>query len=112
MARILLAAAAAAAAAAALALPASAATTVTVTMTDYHFALSATSVPHGVVVFKLTNAGGLPHDFSIAGTHSPMLTPGSTRTLRVTFGKAGSYAYRCLVTGHAAIGMKGVLTVR
>ncbi len=111
MRRIVL-AVAAAAAAAALALPASAATTVTVTMTDYRFALSASSVPRGVVVFRLTNAGGLPHNFSIAGRRSPMLTPGSTRTLRVTFGKAGGFAYRCLVTGHAAIGMKGVLTVR
>jgi uncharacterized cupredoxin-like copper-binding protein len=32
--------------------------------------------------------------------------------LRVTVKKPGSYEYLCAVTGHAAAGMKGLLTVR
>jgi len=32
-------------------------------------------------------------------------------TLTVIVTKPGSYAYSCLVPGHAAAGMKGVLTV-
>lgn len=86
-------------------------TTVSVTTTDYRFALSRSTVPRGTVVFKVTNAGGLPHDFAIAGRRTAFVTPGSTKSVRVVFAAAGRFPYRCEVTGHAEIGMKGVLTV-
>ena len=40
-----------------------------------------------------------------------MLSPKQSATLKVTFAKAGKYPYSCTVPGHAALGMKGTLTV-
>ena len=90
------------------------ATTVTVTVakpTEFRFTLSLKKVHHGVVTFKVTNKGNLPHDFKIAGHKTRLLSPLQTQTLKVTFAKAGKYPYLCTVTGHAAVGMKGTLTV-
>jgi plastocyanin len=86
------------------------AATVTVTMKEFKFVLSKTRVPHGVVTFKLVNKGKLPHDFSIAGKKSKLIGKGKTGTFKVTL-KAGKLAYKCMVAGHAAAGMKGKLTV-
>jgi uncharacterized cupredoxin-like copper-binding protein len=88
------------------------ATTVSVTMTDLRFALSKKTVPKGAVTFNLRNRGQLPHDFRISGKKSPMVQPGKRGKLTVTFKKAGKFRYICTVPGHAAAGMKGVLTVR
>jgi uncharacterized cupredoxin-like copper-binding protein len=92
-----------------------AAATVTVSAgkpSPFSFTLSTKTVKHGVVTFKVKNAGvGLPHDFSINGKKTPQLAPGKSATLTVTFAKAGSYAYKCTVPGHAAGGMKGTLKV-
>jgi len=90
------------------------ATTVTVTAakpSEFRFTLSLKKVRHGVVTFKVTNKGSLPHDFKIAGHKTRLLSPLQTQTLKVTFAKAGKYPYLCTVTGHAAAGMKGTLTV-
>ena len=90
------------------------ATTVTVTAgkpSEFRFTLSLKKVRHGVVTFKVTNKGNLPHDFKIAGHKTALISPLQTKTLKVTFAKAGKYAYLCTVTGHAAAGMKGTLTV-
>jgi uncharacterized cupredoxin-like copper-binding protein len=87
---------------------------VTVTVakpTEFRFTLSLKKVRHGVVTFKITNKGNLPHDFKIAGHKTRLLSPLQTQTLKVTFAKAGKYPYLCTVTGHAAVGMKGTLTV-
>jgi uncharacterized cupredoxin-like copper-binding protein len=78
---------------------------------EFKFKLSKLKVPKGVVAFTVKNAGSLPHDFKIAKKKTPMITPGGKATLRITFLKAGKYAYLCTVTGHAAAGMKGTLTV-
>ena len=92
-----------------------AASTITVTEgkpTPFTIKLSASSVKHGAVTFKVTNGGvGLPHDFSINGKKTSMIQPGKSATLTVTFKKAGKYAYQCTVPGHAAGGMKGTLKV-
>ena len=100
--------------------------TVTVTPgkpSEFKFQLSAKSVPHGTVTFKVTNSGGLPHDFKIctkatkttadtcAGHGAALVSPGGAATLKVTFKKAGTYEYLCTVSGHAAAGMKGLLKV-
>jgi uncharacterized cupredoxin-like copper-binding protein len=81
-------------------------TTVTVKATEFKFALSKKSAPHGTVVFKVTNKGHLPHDFKIAGKKTPLIKVGKSATLKVTL-KKGSYKYSCTVPGHAAAGMKG-----
>ena len=104
-----------------------AATTITVTAgkpSEFKFTLSPKSVPHGVVTFKVTDKGGLPHDFKICtvasktaaattctGKGTTLTSPGGAATLKVTFKKAGTYEYLCSVTGHAAAGMKGLLKV-
>ncbi len=43
---------------------------------------------------------------------TPLIQPGKTAKLVVSFKKAGKYPYLCTVPGHAAAGMKGVFTVR
>ena len=75
------------------------------------------------MTFKITNKGNLPHDFKLcssnkggtadtcAGKVTPMINPTSTGTLTVNITKAGKYEYLCTVSGHAAAGMKGILTV-
>jgi Rhomboid family/Copper binding proteins, plastocyanin/azurin family len=65
----------------------------------------------GKVTFVFKNVGQIAHDFAIAGKSTPVINPGQTATLTVTFTKAGSYPYACTVPGHAAAGMKGVLRV-
>jgi uncharacterized cupredoxin-like copper-binding protein len=85
--------------------------TVTVTMTDFKFKLSSSKVPVGTVIFKVVNKGKIAHDFKINGKKTPVLAPGKSATLRVTFKAKKSYAYICTIAGHAAAGMKGSLGV-
>jgi plastocyanin len=89
-----------------------AAAAVKVTMTEFKFGLSARSVPRGPVLFRVTNSGETEHDFKISGKKTPIYGPGKGGSLRVTFKKAGRYAYICTVPGHADAGMKGVLGVK
>lgn len=86
------------------------ATTVLVTAREFKFVLSKRTVPKGLVTFKVTNKGKLPHDFKIFGKKTPMLKAGKSATLKVTLSK-GSKAYICTVPGHAVAGMKGTLRV-
>jgi uncharacterized cupredoxin-like copper-binding protein len=87
-------------------------TTITVTMSEYTFKLSKSkNIPKGTVVFKLVNKGKIPHNFRINGKTSKLIAPGKTGSLTVTFKKKGSFAYLCTVTGHAKLGMKGVLGI-
>ena len=101
----------------ALGSPATQAATTTVAVTagkpsEFKFTLSKTTVPTGTVVFRITNRGQVSHDLKIAGKRSAVLTTGKATTLRAAFAKAGKYAYLCTLPGHAAAGMKGVLTVK
>jgi plastocyanin len=47
----------------------------------------------------------------IGGKRTPLLLPGRSATLRVTFSKSGSYPYLSTVSGQAAAGMRGVFSV-
>jgi len=127
-----LAAAAAAGAAALAAVPlvgASAATgRVRVTAgkpSEFRFELSSRVVRTGVVVFAIRNDGAITHDFKVCslprrnssldtcnGKGSRKLTHGQSTTLKVTLKKKGTYEYLCTLPGHAAAGMKGLLTVK
>jgi uncharacterized cupredoxin-like copper-binding protein len=101
-------------------------TTVKVTISspnEFAFKLSTKSVKRGSVTFKFTNGGALPHDFKLcssnkggtanacAGKVTPLISGGATGTLTVNIAKPGKYEYMCTVPGHAASGMKGLLTV-
>jgi plastocyanin len=102
---------------------------VTVTATEFDFVLSTTTVPVGTVTFEVINAGTLPHDFEICGVPSdgtatsctgsatgliaPSVGPWqqSSAFLTVAFTAPGTYEYLCTVPGHAAAGMRGLITV-
>ena len=87
-------------------------TTVKVKAGEFFFKLSKSSIAKpGTVVFAVKNAGHLAHDFKIAGKKTALIQPGKSATLKVTFAKAGKYAYLCTVPGHASAGMKGRFTV-
>jgi alcohol dehydrogenase (cytochrome c) len=80
---------------------------------EFFFRLSSKSIAKpGLVTFAFTNIGHVSHDFKIDGKATPLIQPGQTAKLVVTFTKAGSYPYLCTVPGHAEAGMKGVFTVR
>jgi uncharacterized cupredoxin-like copper-binding protein len=84
---------------------------VNVTATEFKFVLSKKSAKRGIVVFHVKNAGKLGHDFQINGRKTPVIAPGKSNTLRVTFLRKGHYTYKCTVPGHAAAGMVGVFTI-
>jgi len=86
-------------------------TAVRVVARDFTYALSRAAVPVGRVRFTVVNRGGVAHDFAIAGRRTPLLGPGKSAVLTVAFARAARVAYRCTVPGHAALGMKGTLTV-
>lgn len=101
-------------------------TNVTVTAglpAEFHFIVKPSTVKRGVIVFKITNKGKLPHDFklcsarnkplanSCTGRSSGQMSPGQSKTLRVTVLLKGTYEYLCTLPGHAAGGMKGLLKV-
>ena len=89
------------------------ATTIQVRGGEFFFKLSAKSIAKpGKVTFVFRNVGHVKHDFKINRKVTPLLGPGKTARLVVTFKKKGKYSYLCTVPGHAAAGMKGVFTVR
>jgi uncharacterized cupredoxin-like copper-binding protein len=90
-----------------------AATTIQVSGGEFFFKLSVKSIAKpGTVTFVFKNVGHVLHDFHISGKTTPLIQPGKTAKLVITFRKAGKFSYLCTVPGHAASGMKGVFTVR
>ena len=89
------------------------ATTVQVKGGEFFFRLSAKSAAKpGKVTFSYKNVGHVMHDFKINGKKTPLIAPGKTAKLVVSFKKKGGYFYLCTVPGHAEAGMKGVFKVR
>jgi|RhiMethySRZTD1v2_1073278.scaffolds.fasta_scaffold40807_6 uncharacterized cupredoxin-like copper-binding protein len=84
----------------------------TVTATDFKFKVIPSRVTAGVATFTVINRGEATHDFKIAGKKTKILNPGQRATLKVTLRKGKRYPYLCTVPGHAALGMKGTVTVR
>jgi outer membrane protein assembly factor BamB len=80
---------------------------------EFFFRLSTNSAAKpGKLTFAFKNIGHVEHDFKINGKQTPLIEPGQTSKLVVTFSKTGKYPYLCTVPGHAEAGMKGVFTVR
>jgi uncharacterized cupredoxin-like copper-binding protein len=84
---------------------------VNVAASEFKFVLSKKTARRGLVIFRVTNAGAVQHDFEIKGRKTRLLSHGQSATLRVTFLRKGRYPYKCTVPGHAAAGMKGVFTI-
>ena len=61
------------------------------------------------------NQGTISHGIAIEGNgidmDGPIVSPGSTSTLRVTISKSGSYEVYCPVGNHKEMGMEGHLTL-
>ena len=92
---------------------AAAATTIQVKGGEFFLRLSTQSTAKpGKVTFSFKNIGHVLHDFKINGKKTPLIGPGKTTKLVVTFRKKGTYPYLCTVPGHAEAGMKGVFKVR
>jgi mono/diheme cytochrome c family protein len=87
------------------------AVTIKVTARDYTFKLSKKTAPAGKVTFVVKNAGKKNHNFKITNKKTPILKPGKSAKLIVTFKKAGNFAYTSTVPGDAKKGMKGVFKV-
>jgi uncharacterized cupredoxin-like copper-binding protein len=89
------------------------ATTIHVKGGEFFLRLSIKSINRpGKVTFVFKNIGHVRHDFKINSKKTPLIHPGKTATLAVTFTKKGEYRYLCTVPGHAALGMRGVFAVR
>jgi quinohemoprotein ethanol dehydrogenase len=78
---------------------------------EFFFKLSSRTAKVGKVTFVFKNVGHIGHDFAVHGKSTPVISPGKTAKLVVTFTKPGQYEYLCTVPGHASAGMKGMLAV-
>jgi len=87
-------------------------TTIRVSTHNSRYVLSAKSAPRGVVVFDITNPASQPHDFSIKGRTSKLLTTGQSTTLRVTFLRKGGYSYKDTFDHHAQFGCRGGFRIK
>jgi uncharacterized cupredoxin-like copper-binding protein len=89
------------------------ATTIQVRGGEFFFRLSKKSLTRpGKVTFVFKNVGHVQHDFKINRKRTPLIGPGKTARIAVTFRKKGKFPYLCTVPGHAQAGMKGSFTVR
>jgi glucose/arabinose dehydrogenase len=86
-------------------------TAVRVVARDFSYALSRTAVPVGRVRFTVVNRGAVAHDFALGTRKTRLLRPGQAAVLVFAFARAGRFAFRCTVPGHARLGMRGTLTV-
>ena len=91
-------------------------TSVEIELTDFAIAPQMPEVPADVpITFAVTNAGQAQHSFAVAAGgetyETPMIDAGGTATLDVPALPAGDYDLSCTVSGHADLGMTGMLHV-
>src|SRR5262245_52799009 len=86
-------------------------TAVRVVARDFSYVLSRLAVPAGRIRFTVVNRGAVAHDFAIGAHKTRLLRPGQSAVLTVSLPRAGRFAFRCTVSGHAALGMRGTLAV-
>ena len=89
--------------------------TISVTETEFHLALSKSSVAAGAVNFLVRNAGHITHALTIDGPGveddtTKSLSPGQSAKLTVTM-KAGKYDVYCPVGNHKMEGMDTSVSV-
>jgi plastocyanin len=90
----------------------------TIQISEKEYSLSPGTVSlakTGTYEFQVTNNGAIPHALEIEGNgveeKTGNIAPGSSRTLRVSLSKTGSYDMYCPIDGHRAQGMKGSVSV-
>jgi plastocyanin len=75
------------------------------------FVNSTAEAPAGPLEIVMPNESGVPHNIAIEGKgESPVVDTGES-SFEATF-EPGEYEYVCLVEGHEAAGMVGILTVK
>ncbi|MGH3852018.1 MAG: hypothetical protein ACRDR6_00665 [Pseudonocardiaceae bacterium] len=85
-------------------------------MTDFHLALSDSTLAPGIYTFLATNGGNDEHSIEIDGPGVSdqripgVVEPGHSASLTVTL-QSGSYDMYCPVDGHRAMGMETHFTV-
>jgi plastocyanin len=85
-------------------------TTVTVKILEGKLVLNKLAVSHVTFVdFFVTNAGKVPHNFTIGGFSTHVLKPGQKQHLYVGFPVSGKYAYKS--TLHATAKMAGIFHI-
>jgi len=88
-----------------------------VTMTEFKFAPSTITMPHGKAVFFLVNSGSQQHDMAIRDSTgnrlavSELVSAGDSVVFTINNIDTGTYTIYCTQQGHEASGMKGTLTV-
>jgi uncharacterized cupredoxin-like copper-binding protein len=90
----------------------------TIEMSAAEFAFDPSSVRvkrTGLVTFRVTNDGALPHALKVDGDdieqETPTLQPGESAEVTVDLSKEGSYELYCPVDNHRDQGMEGELIV-
>lgn len=93
---------------------------VAVSGTEFAFRLDPSEVDPGVVIFRLTNDGQMPHDLKIEGpgvaeaaggeAKTPVIDPGQVADVEVEL-EPGDYELYCTVPGHREGGMEVDLEV-
>jgi uncharacterized cupredoxin-like copper-binding protein len=91
-------------------------TAVQIELTDFAIDPQMPEVPADTpIAFDVTNAGQAPHTFGVVvgdqTYETPMIDAGGTAVLDVPALPAGDYETVCTVTGHADLGMTGMLHV-
>lgn len=78
---------------------------------DFKFTGMPKTVKAGTHTFTLVNNGPSKHDLKVGAKKTKMLRKGKKGAVTVTLEK-GKVTFLCTVPGHAALGMKGKLTVK
>jgi plastocyanin len=82
---------------------------------DLKFIPVAAQATPGKVLVKSVNKASIGHNIAVEGNGvsqaGPVVSGGKTSEVTVSL-KPGTYQFLCTVPGHAAAGMKGVLTVK
>lgn len=96
-------------------IPGRALTTVAVREIEWKVSLPTTKLKTATYLFKLTNAGKIPHNLTISGpqvqdAHTATIGPGQTAEVKAAL-VAGTYDFYCSVPGHKGLGMDTKVTV-
>jgi uncharacterized cupredoxin-like copper-binding protein len=92
--------------------------TIQVSEKEYSLNPSMITLPKpGTYAFEVTNDGKITHAFTVeqsgggGETEASDIAPGSSKTVKFTFGVGKRYEMYCPIDGHKAMGMAGTIRV-